>query len=309
MKKYCIEGNIDFFNELYKSEILLNETEDQSDLCLITGEPLIEKFVTLKCGHKFNYIPLYKDILNHKKKFNNLEGNIGHLTPNQIRCPYCRFKQDDVLPYYPDLGLDKIIGVNVLININNKNMYDATKFKRCEYLIPNPNYVTDTTNSEIVGDIIGYNLLDTNPSNYKYFKCNHYGSLFKNINESSENKENKYYCYTHSKLIIKNHKNELLEKKKKEKLQLKEEKLKLKEELKLKLKEEKQKLKEEKQNIVLGSSIIMSDKENVSTNELCKEILKFGVNKGNPCGCKIFKNNDNQLLCKRHYNIHKKLIA
>jgi hypothetical protein len=304
MKNYNIEGNIDFFNELYKSEILLNETEDHHDVCLITCEPLIEKFVILKCGHKFNYIPLYKDILNHKRKFNYMEGNIGHLTQNQIRCPYCRFKQDGVLPYYPDLGLDKIVGVNVL------NIYDAnvSKLKRCEYLIPNPNYIPDTTNTELVGDIIGNNLLDTNLYNCKYFKCNHYGSLLKDINKSSENNPDKYYCYTHKNLIIKKQKNDLLEKKKEEKLKLKEEKLKLKEELKLKLKEEKIKIKAAKQNIVLGTSIIMSDKESVPISELCKEIIKFGLNKGNQCSCKIFKNDDNKLLCKRHYNIYKNKI-
>lgn len=66
--KYNIENNIDFYKELYGS---LNEdtlVEDESiQLCLITNLPLDDRFVKLKCGHKFNYEPLYKDISNHKK--------------------------------------------------------------------------------------------------------------------------------------------------------------------------------------------------------------------------------------------------
>ena len=43
MKKYKIEGGINFFNELYKSlDIEENEfkTEDDNNLCLITNHPL-----------------------------------------------------------------------------------------------------------------------------------------------------------------------------------------------------------------------------------------------------------------------------
>lgn len=41
----------------------------------------------------------------------------------------------------------------------------------------------------------------------------------------------------------------------------------------------------------------------------CKQILRYGKRKGEPCGCKIYKNaniivtNNNNTLCKRHYNI------
>ena len=96
MPKYIVEGAIDFFSELYKS---LDEEEDTNDnVCLITNAPLTANFVQLQCGHKFNYLPLYKDIYNHKKNFNYLESSSGKLGKNEIRCPYCRKKQNEVLP-------------------------------------------------------------------------------------------------------------------------------------------------------------------------------------------------------------------
>ena len=56
MKKYNIEGGIDFFSELYKSledEENKFKTEDDNNLCLITNQPLTDKFVKMECGHKF----------------------------------------------------------------------------------------------------------------------------------------------------------------------------------------------------------------------------------------------------------------
>ena len=74
---------------------------------------------------------------------------------------------------------------------------------------------------------------------------------------------------------------------------------------KAKEKEEKQKAKEIAkalkkniitENVVLGPSIVQTG---------CVQILKTGINKGNPCGCKIISEN----MCKRHYLLnHKELI-
>ena len=115
MSKYNIEGGIDFFSELYKSldiEENNQKIEEDNNLCLITNQPLLDKHVKLECGHKFNYIPLFNDIKNHKQKFNNLEGCNSKLKTNEIRCPYCRYKQNGVLPYYEELNIQKINGVN-----------------------------------------------------------------------------------------------------------------------------------------------------------------------------------------------------
>ena len=135
MKKYNIEGGIDFFAELYKSldvEESITTNDNENNLCLITNQPLIDKYVTMLCGHKFNYLPLYKDLVNHKKKFNLMEATSGHLNHNEIRCPYCRKKQVGVLPYYDELELAKISGVNWICS-----SYNNDGSKRCEFLTLN----------------------------------------------------------------------------------------------------------------------------------------------------------------------------
>jgi hypothetical protein len=156
--KYSIEGEIDFYAELNSlsndvnivKDACNNDDSNESDdnnicnannannannainenydtnICLITGDKLTDHYVELKCGHKFNYIPLYNDIKNHKLKFNSLESFAdGHLTMNQIRCPYCRSKQDKLLPYIENSGCSKIIGVNYLSD-SSKCGYDLT---------------------------------------------------------------------------------------------------------------------------------------------------------------------------------------
>ena len=162
MVKYIIEGNIDFYEELYKSigqepketkkgikegieqsneETKLGGEDKQDDpvLCLISNMPLTENFVQMKCGHKFNYIPLYNDILNHKKKFNIMEHQA--LKNIEIRCPYCRKVQQELLPYHKYPGVKEVHGVNyfdpsvVLKNqcacCNHTNMKFITG--KCEY--------------------------------------------------------------------------------------------------------------------------------------------------------------------------------
>jgi hypothetical protein len=73
---YEIESDIDFFQELKKisaeksgsSELpvsQLNESES-TQRCLITDEKLRKDHITLHCGHKFNYVPLFKDVLFQK---------------------------------------------------------------------------------------------------------------------------------------------------------------------------------------------------------------------------------------------------
>lgn len=107
---YTVEGNIDFYNELYKS-LDDDESEDESiKRCLITNDPLCENFVTLDCNHSFNYLPLFQDIFNNKKKFNAMDSYM--LKCGEIRCPYCRTIQKKLLPYYENMGVKQVHGVN-----------------------------------------------------------------------------------------------------------------------------------------------------------------------------------------------------
>ena len=114
MSNYIIEGNFDFYKELYES---LDDSDDNNNIdelsaqvCLISNTPLTKHFVELECKHAFNYVPLFKDLVNHKTKFSSLDTH--RLKVNEIRCPYCRNKQGNVLPYIEELGLPKEHGVN-----------------------------------------------------------------------------------------------------------------------------------------------------------------------------------------------------
>jgi len=316
MLKYKIEGGLDFFTELYKS---LDDSDDEqkideeSNMCLIENTPLTDKYVEMECGHKFNYIPLYLDIKNHKQKFNGLESSSGRLNQDEIRCPYCRQKQKQVLPYYEELGLEKLHGINY-INPNYKSFNSsAGYYKTCQFILPNPQF-----------DPSGNNIVETdknNAGNCKFLQCfvlgsqiNYYHGMLDGVNYGDEN----YYCWTHKKVVIKKHKKELSDKAKLEvkqaKLKEKEEaklvKQKEKEEAKLKAKEDKLKVlkKIKTENIVLGPVIIVganADAENMNTDAEnmsdvvsgCIEILKSGPNKGKHCGCKVVVGGT---ACKRH---------
>ena len=68
--EYELECDIDFFKEL-KQMSLSKESEpqpvaDTTPRCLITDDKLNKDHITLECGHKFNYIPLFKEVLFQK---------------------------------------------------------------------------------------------------------------------------------------------------------------------------------------------------------------------------------------------------
>jgi len=309
MNKYNIEGNISFYDELYKSlDDDVGQDAENEEICLITNMPLTDTHFKMQCGHKFNYKPLFLDIKNHKQKFNVMEGSGSKLGQHQIRCPYCRSKHTGTLPYYQELGLPKIHGVNyfdpnIVYSKSNDSIYNVQK---CEFLIPNPGF--DPTGDEDM-DPSGNDIFD---SNCKFFKCPKYGTQLNCYGDE------KYYCYSHKKLAIKIYKkdaaNKVKEQEKQEKLKKKEElqkqreeakqnekiaKQKAKEEAKQKAKEEAKQLKKQKphqENVVLCPLVIDLTEPNIDG---CVEILRTGQKKGQQCNCKIEKDN----LCKRHYNL------
>lgn len=348
MKNYKMEGNIDFFAELYKSLDSDAEHSDEDDnVCLITNEPLIENFVKLNCGHSFNYLPLYKDLMNHKNKFNNMESSATVSNHNEIRCPYCRKKQTELLPYYDMIGVKKIHGVNYfdLEKINNKystHSYYNTYQQSCKFCIPNELY-DPSGNSPV--EFVDYS---TQNINGKYIKCTNYGSKinFGSINllntANIQIQDTNHYCYTHKRIMIRKYKNDIASKEKEKikmaKEKVKDEKLLIKEkekQEKLLAKEEKKKEKElnktpkkktstkknikdiqnmvnefigeveeNNSNIVLGPSDIQNT---LTLSEVCQEILKTGLKKGQQCGCQIFDKETS--TCKRHYNMNNKSNA
>lgn len=264
MNKYTIEDNIDFFS-------LLNDENDINyditDKCLITNEPLIDKYVTLMCGHKFNYIPLFNDLLNHKKKFNIMETH-SRLNINEIRCPYCRNKQTKLMPYYDNVGVDKINGVNYLSK-TDKSWFVGNL---CVYNVLNPDFneslpVSDVNMPTIKCDKCHASQIQT----YDYEKIINYN-------------DNNYYCWEHKKSMIKHYK---LEEKEKAKQEKKAEREKAKLEKKKAKEDAKKKAVEDNEPLIQG---------------LCLQILKFGPNKGNQCCGKVF----GESLCKRHLDLKNK---
>tara|TARA_Y100000389_G_scaffold198035_2_gene233812 strand:- start:10191 stop:10877 length:687 start_codon:yes stop_codon:yes gene_type:complete len=118
---YVIEDNINFYD-------LLNNYKDESsenEKCLITNYALDSNFITLSCGHKFNYLPLYQETIRQKTVQNVSE--VTRLKINQIKCPYCRDITNNLLPFINIENVEKIWGVN------QPKKYSLTLFT-CEYL-------------------------------------------------------------------------------------------------------------------------------------------------------------------------------
>lgn len=285
MVKYQIEGNISFYEELYKS-LDEDDNNQEDNLCLITNAPLSNHFVTMECGHKFNYEPLYNDILNHKKKYNNMERCI--LKTIEIRCPYCRKVQKNLLPYYEELGLGKVHGVNYideLIQIKESTGYsNQWEHGVCcfEWFDPSQNIAIPCKNTQVM-------LVE--PTGKKYCYQHRYIAQKQFIAKKKlEMREKQKLEKMNAKLEAKKEKD--LEKANIKKHKL-EEKLKLKQENNKKAKMTNTKTQNINENIIVSSANPLNQ---------CNQILKTGQNKGLQCGCKVFKQN----LCTRHYNLENK---
>jgi len=284
MPKYIFEGDISFYDELYKSLDEPESHEETTELCLITNAPLKENFVTLGCKHKFNYDAIYNDIYCHKKKYNSMERCA--VKQKEIRCPYCRTIHKDLLPYVE--GYQKVHGVNhydETQELSNYNIY-TSEFKHgvCSYVPTSLN----PTNNIIVPQV-------------KCTSC--YVKMFQI--------DNKTYCGVHYRtrtreIYTANKIKEKMEKKNAlmlEKQKIKDEKTKAKLEETMKKQAEKLKQKAEKMNTKVNKMknenvIISSSQQPTSGTDQtkCVQILKSGPNKGKQCGCKIISHG----LCGKH---------
>jgi hypothetical protein len=283
MDKYTIEGNIDFYNELYKSLDENPKDNSNEDTCLITNMPLGPFFVILGCNHKFNYIPLFNEIQNQKLKVNTL--NTTHLEKNKIMCPYCRCNNNDILPFHEELGVNKIYGINTL-DATYKLPSDCLSYGGKDCFIGVCEYKTDCQNNEII-------------------TCNN--KWVYNIKHDT-----KCYCYTHKLLVM----TKILAEKK---LKEKQEKLAAKLAAKAEAKAQKDAAKElekiakkaikdaekaakkaEKGAPSSSNSKKPNPKHQPTTLEICTEILKSGKNAGTQCPCKALLNGK----CGRHAKPH-----
>ena len=151
---YNIENGLNFYETL-KQTIALHSSEknEEEGLCPISNTPLELFFFTFECGHKFNYAPLFKDIYNHKKKYNNMEHGKGQLHMNEIRCPFCRKIQTGILPYYAELPFDKVHGVNY-VNPDITEYAHVGTFKKCQFLIQDASNSENSEKCQSTGNVI-----------------------------------------------------------------------------------------------------------------------------------------------------------
>lgn len=275
MTKYNIEGGVDFYSQLYEN--LDEPDDDNTNVCLITNETLTDRYFEMNCGHKFNYVPLYKDFVNHRTKFNSMESGVNVLSKSEIRCPYCRERQTGVLPYYEDMGLEMVEGVNAVY----------IKPVKCSFVWDNEYFDQNCPEDDF---------------NQKTIKCCSIGTKtilpdFTNIG---------IYCGKHGKVILSKHAKELKEKQKQEKLAAK-----------LKEKEDAAIAKSSAKAVALANKALAkanaaakasgnasdnASEENVviSSENLCVQILKTGDRKGHQCS---YNKAYGQARCKLHHNL------
>ena len=168
---YILEGNINFNSELLKM-ICEEESEDNNDTeqCLIGGEPLLNSHVTLKCGHKFNYLNIIEEVKRQRIP-SILE--VQKIKRNQIKCPYCRKIQDGLLPFHASLSA-KIYGVNwppsqMLHRFHCKAMYKYGKKRgqlcrkpSCsKYCNRHKNYKVKKVNKKVNKKVVPKNIIQT----------------------------------------------------------------------------------------------------------------------------------------------------
>lgn len=163
--------------------IICPSTSPSSDdnICLISKDKLHPNHITLKCNHKFNYIPIYKEVLYQKTKSNPIY-EVTKLQSYQIKCPYCRTITNKLLPFiqYPTVKLAK--------NIHSTG-YDCLPTAKCSHIIKKRDINKINSDTKCDKNALYYeteNLLFC-PTHYKkYIAKNHTGSTGSIVIESTK---------------------------------------------------------------------------------------------------------------------------
>ena len=96
------------FNDELMKLLQEEESKQNEETCLISGDKLEDNFVKLECKHKFNYKDIYNEV--YKQKTQPWHSEINKVKTTQLKCPYCRNIQNGVLPYRE--GFTKVKYVN-----------------------------------------------------------------------------------------------------------------------------------------------------------------------------------------------------
>lgn len=111
---YVAENNMDFYKLLSDID---NDYENDDELCMITKNKLTDTHVVLECSHKFNYLPLLKDMYTRLYLSHDVKCLRGiPINVNKLECPYCRRITNRILPFLKEEYNVKIYGINSLTN-------------------------------------------------------------------------------------------------------------------------------------------------------------------------------------------------
>jgi len=117
-----VEDGFDFWSELANDEPNSPVTDD---CCLLTQEPLTFNYITMPCGHKYNYVAICKEISNMKLPNTYYKPGIK-LARNQTFCPYCRKIFNQLLPKIP--CVDFVPAMHVCSSTNH------IEHRTCQYV-------------------------------------------------------------------------------------------------------------------------------------------------------------------------------
>lgn len=132
MQHYEVEDNIDFYAELLKDDdsFIDNSEETNSNICLLTQQPLDKTAITLPCKHSFNYLALFNEVKIQKKDpYCNDNYDTNKAYSFGMNCPYCRTKYGYILP-----PCHKIPNAKSNVVFVNKKAHGHMSFNiYCEY--------------------------------------------------------------------------------------------------------------------------------------------------------------------------------
>ena len=120
---YVIEDKLDFFQLLHSDDDKVDDnTHDNNKYCLLTKMELAPFHIKLDCGHAFNYVPLFKEIVNQKYGPTRHREQI-RLRWNEFKCPYCRTVYKKLIPFV------KFDETRSLSRVNSPSKYTMNLFQ------------------------------------------------------------------------------------------------------------------------------------------------------------------------------------
>ncbi len=290
--QYSVEGDIDFFKELKNISTAGAGADAGADAaspceqkrCLITDDVLRPDAVTLKCGHSFNYVPLYKEVL--FQKCSTLPKNISSkimalytktMNPNigyTSSSPLSSFQNVQAMTYNSSINLE-----------TTKLHYDEIKCPYCRDVTPNllPYYpYPEVSQVKYVNSPSGLCLKGVSCEYYKLYPENNQKSSKKNQLAAADTDKKCDSCPTYSEqygILCRAHLKKVST-----------------------VTATKTKTTKSENSIVshIDPTTLQSEAIYENNTSKCGFLLLTGPRKGQPCGCNATAAAAS--LCKRHIN-------